>query len=254
MQPKTPDIGSRIRRAREQRGLTIRDMASTTKISPPALNAIECNDFERLPGGVFRRAYLRAVAAEVGLDPEELVREYRATFETAEPGVLPPPRTIESFDRVRVFARWPTVLLLIGLVFAASLILTRPEVGDLSPTEPPTLNPVEVRGFDSGDAADDVALTANAAVTEPGAPSVRLEIQFHGLCWVSAVADGERLVYRLMRPGEETVLEAQKFIVLRVGDAGAVTYSVNGAAGQPLGRSGEAVTIRIGRGVDASRL
>ena len=93
MEQITTDIGSRLRQAREQRGLTIRDIANTTKISTAALNAIEHNDFARLPGGVFRRAYVRAFAAEVGLDADELTREYRARFETEIPaGPLPPHR------------------------------------------------------------------------------------------------------------------------------------------------------------------
>jgi hypothetical protein len=74
---------------------------------------------------------------------------------------------------------------------------------------------------------------------------LRLEIRLKGPCWVSAVADGERVVYRLMQPGERTLVEARRLITLRVGDAGAVAYSINGATGRPLGRHGEAVTVRI---------
>jgi hypothetical protein len=59
------------------------------------------------------------------------------------------------------------------------------------------------------------------------------------------VADGERVVYRLMQPGERTLVEARGAIRLRVGDAGNVAYSINGATGRPLGRNGEAVTVHI---------
>jgi hypothetical protein len=86
---------------------------------------------------------------------------------------------------------------------------------------------------------------ATAAITNTGAPSLRLEIRTTGLCWVSASADGERAVYRLMQAGERTRVEAHRVITLRVGDAGAFAYTVNGGAGRPLGRSGEAVTIRL---------
>lgn len=47
------DIGSRLRQAREKRGLTLRDIATTTEISMTALAAIEHNDFARLHSGVF---------------------------------------------------------------------------------------------------------------------------------------------------------------------------------------------------------
>jgi hypothetical protein len=93
-------------------------------------------------------------------------------------------------------------------------------------------------------ATEQVAL-ANAAVSETGAPSLRLEIRLHRPCWVSAVADGERVVYRLMQPGERTLVEARSVITLRVGDAGAVAYSINEATGRPLGTNGEVVTVRI---------
>ena len=97
---------------------------------------------------------------------------------------------------------------------------------------------------DDSDGTEEVAF-AKAAVTETGAQSLRLEIRLNGPCWVSAVADGERVVYRLMQPGERTLVEARSVITLRVGDAGTVAYSINGATGRPLGRNGEAVTVRI---------
>jgi len=91
----------------------------------------------------------------------------------------------------------------------------------------------------------DEASFAPAAVTERGDPPLRLEIRFTGLCWVSAAADGERVLHRLMHPGERTLVEARSAITLRVGDAGAVVHSINGTAGRPLGQPGEVVTVRI---------
>lgn len=86
---------------------------------------------------------------------------------------------------------------------------------------------------------------SKAAIAHLRAPSLRLEILAKGPCWVSAVADRERVVHRLMQPGERTLVEARVAIALRVGDAGAVAYSINGATGRPLGRNDEAVTVRI---------
>lgn len=75
------DLGARLRTARESRGLTVADIAAATKISPTALVAIERGEFERLPGGVFRRGYLRAFAGEVGLDADDIVDEFQRRFE-----------------------------------------------------------------------------------------------------------------------------------------------------------------------------
>lgn len=70
------DIGALLRHAREQRALSITEIANRTNICPHVLEAIERNALNKIPGGLFTRGYLRAFAAEVGLDGERLVGEY----------------------------------------------------------------------------------------------------------------------------------------------------------------------------------
>ena len=74
------DFGSRMRHVREQRGVSLRQIAQTTKLSVSALEALERNEISRLPGGIFSRAFVRCYAAEIGADPEETVREFIAQF------------------------------------------------------------------------------------------------------------------------------------------------------------------------------
>lgn len=45
-----------------------------------ALEALERNDISRLPGGIFSRAFVRAYATEIGLDPEQTVAEFMTRF------------------------------------------------------------------------------------------------------------------------------------------------------------------------------
>jgi len=74
------DFGARMRHTREQRGVSLRQIAQTTKLSVSALEALERNDISRLPGGIFSRAFVRSYAAEIGADPEESVRAFLAQF------------------------------------------------------------------------------------------------------------------------------------------------------------------------------
>jgi cytoskeletal protein RodZ len=74
------DFGLKMRRAREERGVTLRHIAEITRISVSALEALERNDISRLPGGIFSRAFVRAYATEIGLDPEQTVREFVLLF------------------------------------------------------------------------------------------------------------------------------------------------------------------------------
>ena len=77
------DIGERLRHAREQRHLSVRDAAGITKLPIGVIHAIERNDFASLPAGIYRRGYLRTLAAEVRVDAEEIVQIYRQQFEPA---------------------------------------------------------------------------------------------------------------------------------------------------------------------------
>src|SRR5713226_2909714 len=74
------DFGRKLRAAREGSGITLRQIATSTKISVSALEALERNDISRLPGGIFSRGFVRSYAAEVGLDPEETVQDFIAEF------------------------------------------------------------------------------------------------------------------------------------------------------------------------------
>jgi cytoskeletal protein RodZ len=74
------DFGSTLKAAREKRGVSLRHISTATKISVAALEALERNDISRLPGGIFSRAFVRSYAIEIGLDPEQTVREFLARF------------------------------------------------------------------------------------------------------------------------------------------------------------------------------
>lgn len=73
-------VGTRLRDARERRGVTLRTIANRTKISLGALEALERNDISKLPGGIFSRAFVRSYAIEVGLDPETTIHDFIAQF------------------------------------------------------------------------------------------------------------------------------------------------------------------------------
>src|SRR5436190_3205227 len=73
-------FGSKLRDARERKGISLRQIANATKISMSALQALERNDISRLPGGIFSRAFVRSYAIEVGLEPDATIQEFVAQF------------------------------------------------------------------------------------------------------------------------------------------------------------------------------
>jgi cytoskeleton protein RodZ len=74
-------IGESLRRERLRRNLGVGDIAAELKISARFLEAIEAEDFAKLPGGVFTRSFVRQYAAFLGLDAEELAAEVQRTLE-----------------------------------------------------------------------------------------------------------------------------------------------------------------------------
>ena len=71
------DFGEKLRRARENRKITLREISDSTKINKRYLEALERNDFDSLPGGVFTKGYIRTFAESIGMDPEPLLEDYR---------------------------------------------------------------------------------------------------------------------------------------------------------------------------------
>lgn len=69
-------IGERLRSAREERGIPLREISDQTRISVHFLEAIESNDYKRLPGGIFNRSFVKAYARYVGYDEKEAVEAY----------------------------------------------------------------------------------------------------------------------------------------------------------------------------------
>jgi hypothetical protein len=69
-------IGEKLRLARETRGIALRDISEQTRISMRYLEAIESDDYRRLPGGIFNRSFVRAYAKSIGYDEQEALDDY----------------------------------------------------------------------------------------------------------------------------------------------------------------------------------
>lgn len=92
--PETPQtFGARLRHERERRKISIASIAESTKILGALLEGLENDDVSRWPIGFYRRAFIRAYAGAIGLDPETVVREFVERFPEPvdEPIATPPP-------------------------------------------------------------------------------------------------------------------------------------------------------------------
>src|SRR6266436_6242656 len=78
-------FGERLRREREMRGITLNEIAESTKISRRHLESLEKEDFDSLPGGVFNKGFVRAYARYLGIDEDQAVADYVAADKQEPP-------------------------------------------------------------------------------------------------------------------------------------------------------------------------
>ena len=262
------DIGRALKEARERRGTTLRQIANATKISVRALEALERGDISRLPGGIFSRAFVRAYATEVGLDPEETVERFLSQFPhdsvTAGHPVSGPREDFAEVESSR-YAATTIVRLVAFSVPVAALLLYFVTSG--RPTEPPSAAAAPVASAattavapSSGESSappsavagqPDAARPVQAAVSEPVAETaetpdtLRVMLSTTRPCWVSARADGATLFQRILAVGEQETIAVHDELVLTAGDAAALTITLNGTEARPLGKAGQVVTTRL---------
>ncbi len=244
------DVGVALREARERRGISLEELARTTKIGIATLRALERNQVDHLPGGIFLRGFLRAYARQVELDPEDTVRRYLAQFErlpvaaevteTESTELESTPLVHHDADggesgRRAIPMRVLMVALALALCAVAYIITLR------GPRIPAELSQDAVGQTEVATSGRE----ARTALTSQSDTFFRLDIQTLGACWIAATADGLTVAYRLMQPGERLVVEVRDHIVLRVGDPAAFMYRINDLPGRALGRTGQAVTVRI---------
>jgi cytoskeleton protein RodZ len=259
-------LGAWLRTQREARGVSLRDLAESRKISLRYLEALEQDRLDILPAPVFTRGFLREYARVVGLDADEVVNLYLLAAE-AEPE-LPPvePRAARSAGGPSPLGYGLLLVLAVVLLLAiAALVSWLAERRAKAAT--PVAQAVPVESTMSGPAAAPEDATDAGARSEPpaggaaptGAPAatpagadaerpLRVELEFTEDCWVELVVDGQRRTSELRTSGEVVTLEARDSVLLTLGNAPGVRVEVDGRPFPlPTGTSRLVRDLRIDR-------
>ena len=225
-------VSTRLRRARERRGLRIEDISAKTKIKPSFLHGIELGNFEALPGQFFTRAFIRAYAREVGLPADEVVHEFDRRHPTAAPKLEEIAAAVEAHEQSHPVERdWhePSAPRARGWQAAAVIALAIGALTFVNRSETPTSAPASVTTAGAANAG-----TVGTAGTEPPPTKLTMEIRPASTIWVNATADGATAIYKLLQAGQRVTIEGREFS-FRIGNAAAFEYSINGRLGKPLG-------------------
>lgn len=254
--PPARTVGARLREAREKRGVSLRQIANSTRISVMSLEALERSDLSRLPGGIFTRAFIRAYAQEVGLDPDRTIQDFIAELPpesaaaTAHPAAVEDGEKLES-DRKAVATAIRLILVsvpIVGLViyYSTHRVPAPPTGAPAAAVEAPTATPdMPPPSVAASPAAQPPAAAGAAPPAATQVAGLTMEIAPRAACWVSVTVDGEPTFSGLMNAGDKRAITAREEILVTVGDAGTFAYTLNGSPGRPLGAPGEVVSKRI---------
>ena len=239
-------LGQELKRQRESRNISIDEMASSTKIVGRYLEALEQDRFDAIPAGFFVKGILRSYARYVGLDEDEVVEKYRAAGVLDGPA-KPKAQAARAPDAVekRKIMPWVIAGVAVLVVISVLSVLTRPR-------RPRVAKPVSKPA-----AALPHTRTEPAPAVEKPAPApapvkvewkgLTMDISFQEETWLQTYADGALKIYGLFQPGEKATVQAEKEILVAViGNAGGMTFLLNGQPGKVLGRTGEVLNnVRI---------
>lgn len=246
-------FGEELRREREIRGISLKEIADATKISKRFLEAIERNDHKTLPAPVFTRGFVREYARYLGLSSDEIVNRYNyaaAGDDRVEQSAhlerlvqvqspqrpkksIPPPYA--RIDR-NVVILAAIVLALGGVFYWAMRHRQQTRAAENEPL-PVTTSRAPVAP---------VAPTATSTQQPEDAGPLRLTINADGDSWVILEADGRTVVNARLRRGDERTVEAtEAFVFKTIGNAAGIRLTLNDIKLPPLGKDGQVLKDHV---------
>ena len=284
---KGPLCGERLRAARRDNDISIRDIAKELHLDEPKVRALEENNFALLGAPVFAKGHMRKYAELVGVDIDDVLADYyQLERSTGAPPVVGPKRKV---PREISLGPWIAVIVVALIVGGAAYWWFNREPADISSAkvEPATLAPfasdsdidpapaedpqvttgnAEVVGNQSADDPDaeelptveneEVQIEPAVTVQEPvnsapsSLPQVRVELTYTGDCWTEVSdASGKRLFYDLGATGRVVPLRGDAPLRIVLGDSANVSITVEGRDYQipNSARSGRLARLTINR-------
>jgi cytoskeleton protein RodZ len=256
-------FGEHLKREREMRGVSLEEVSAATRISTRFLEAIESENWDSLPGGVFNRGFIRSVARYLGLDEDSMVAEYALeTRGRVDVGVVPDPpmemprnwkpAIVVSIVLLAILGAAAFVFVRYGSRIAARLHWKGAAAAAPAPPVPTSdavnrgASPVDpgATGGGAGGGQNPSAIPAGAlALADP----LELKVQAIRTVEVTIAADGKPVFHATMEAGEAKQFEARDSLEITASEPGALALELNG---QPVSATAQASlpgTVRLTR-------
>ncbi len=265
-------FGESLKREREMRGVTLEEIATATRIARRFLKAIEDEQWDQLPGGVFNRGFVRAMAHYLGLDEENTVAEYTLAVGDRQPVPVwtgsPPAVTPQHPWLAWVIIAAAAIAILAGGGFGTRFLLARRAASRAAQTEAlkvgsspaaadasfpsgrssgPSAGAVPSSGAESESAASSSKPSTPAATGPAAAEPLQLRIEADKKTSVIVIADKDVVFDGVMKAGDNQSFTATDHFQVSAEDAGAIRLELNGKALASLGSPGQAGKVTLTR-------
>jgi cytoskeleton protein RodZ len=232
-------IGEKLRNQRLHRGADLDQISKQTKIGVRLLQAIEADQFDQLPGGVFRKSFVLQYARALGLDEKELGPELAQLDPPREDDAFPlkPPArapltriSIRRPDWSQIAKPLGSLSVSVAVIFACSLVYgwwqnRRAGQGLSRPAS----------GSTSSQTATPAATTASSDRSSP----IRVGLTAGEQTWISVASDGKNVFANLLEPNQSKTIEASEKVRVLIGNAGGLQINFNGRPIGPIGPHGK---------------
>jgi cytoskeleton protein RodZ len=241
-------IGQTLAEARASAGLTVEEVAAATRLRRTLVVGIERDDYSACGGDFYARGHVRNFAKAVGIDAQPLLDE----FDASRPGAAPPRATdvFESVTGARPERRGPNwsaamaAALVLVVVYGVTQVVS--SGGDGTVTDGLPDGP---RGTVSESATEPVPTPSasgdSSAVAQAPRDKVTVAVRARGASWVRVTtASGKELFQGLLEDRSRTFTDKTR-IQLVVGNAGAVSLTVNGTPIGAPGKPGQVARVQF---------
>ncbi len=257
-------FGERLQREREMRGISLEEIAEATKIGTRSLRALEEQDFDKLPGGIFNKGFVRAYAKYLGLNEEQAVADYQSALAEAqaagkllrqEPTSAVPQGPIliteaEETEPIRLPLGLIAAVVVIGvLLYSGWRYYARhglPNLRHVRAATSPTARKTTASVAQPPPApAPQAPAAASAPVSASAADGFIVKIKAKQSSWISIVADGRLVMSGVLPAASEKSVHASRSVELKTGNAGGIELFHNDKPVPLLGADGQVKTVEF---------
>jgi len=227
-------VGERLRVAREEKGLSLEDVAAQTRIPQRHLESIEVADWDKLPAPTYTTGFAKSYASAVGLDRTEIGDQLRAEM-GGQRSPSAPAEVFEPADPARTMPKWlvfGTIAAVIVLIVLMSWLNRR----SLDQSD----EPVAASAPAPSQATPQAAAPATASSAQPQAAQGPVVLTATAQAWVRVTDQGKSLFEGVMQPGQTWQVPATATApLLRVGAPEALRIMVGTAPAPAVGPAGQ---------------